>query len=434
MMRGTLDCRPIPPEEAVVATPSLPPSFALDADARVLSLDPRDPVFVQDPYPAYRALLEQAPVFRWRQYGHWCFARHEDVTALLRDARFGRQVLHVASRAELGWPEPREHLEPFAAYERHALLELEPPEHTRLRTLVNRPFLTRVGERLRPRLESLAHRLVDRFESRREVDLLQAFATPLPLLAICEVLGVPETLSEPLLRWSDDIVAMYQARRDEAVERRAARACEEFSACVRGLLAERRARPGEDLLSALAESEAAGGRLSENELISTAMLFLIAGHEATVHGIGNGVKALLEHGLDPRPALAHAEGAVPLAEELVRFDTPLHLFTRWVLKDADYAGMPLRRGEKLGLLLGAANHDPARFEAPDELRPDRAPNPHVSFGGGIHFCVGAPLARMELQVGLRVLFERLPGLSLAAPPRYRDTYHFRALESLPLRW
>jgi unspecific monooxygenase len=412
---------------------TLPPTFALDEVARTLHLDPRDPAFVQDPWPAYRELLQRAPVFFWRDYGYWVFARHDDVGALLRDPQFGRQVLHVASRAELGWPEPPAHLAPFVSYERHALLELEPPEHARLRALVNRPFLTRVTDRLRPRLEALAHRLVDGFGSRGEVELLEAYATPLPLLAICDVMGIPEGAAGELLRWSNDIVAMYQARRDAAVERRAAEACVAFGAFVRARLAERRAAPAADLLGALAGAENAGDRLSDDEIVSTAMLFLIAGHEATVHAIGNGVKALLERGLDPRPALAEPERAARLVEELLRFDTPLHLFTRFVLQDTEIAGIRFARGERIGLLLGAANHDAARFERPDELRPERAPNPHVSFGGGIHFCVGAPLARMELQVGLRVLFERLPRLALAEPPRWRDTYHFRGLEALRLR-
>jgi cytochrome P450 len=343
-------------------------------------------------------------------------------------------VLHVLSREELGWPEPPRHLTAFLDYERHALLELEPPAHTRLRTLVNRPFLQRVTERLRPRLEAMAHALVDGFSARGEVELLAAFATPLPVEAICDVMGVPRELSARLLEWSDDIVAMYQVRRDTAVEQRAARACEAFGDCVRELLAERRTTPTDDLLSALATSESGGDRLSEDELVSTAMLFLIAGHEATVHAIGNGVRALLEQGVDPRPAFASPEGTARLAEELLRFDTPLHLFTRWVLEDGEFAGVRLRRGERLGLLLGAANRDPERFEQPETLRPDRAPNPHVSFGGGIHFCVGAPLARMELQVSLRVLFSRLPGLALAERPRAADTYHFRGLETLRLRW
>lgn len=413
---------------------SLPPSWSLDAGARTLSLDPRDAAFVQDPYAAYRAMHEHAPVFRWREFGHWCFARHEDVSTLLRDRRLGRQILHVMSRAELDWPEPPEHLAPFAAYERHTLLELEPPEHTRMRALVNRPFLQRVTDRLRPRLTAIAHGLVDAFASRGDVDLLEAFATPLPVIAICDVLGVPASLAPQLLAWSHDMVGMYQARRDLAVEHRAARAAREFSDCVRGILAERRRKPADDLLSALLASDSSGDRLSDDELASTAMLFLIAGHEATVHAIGNGVKALLEHGADVRPAFATSATTGRAVEELLRFDTPLHLFTRFVLEDVEWAGVRLARGERIGLLLGAANRDPRRFPEPDRLDLAREPNPHLSFGGGIHFCVGAPLARLELQVALPLLFDRLPRLSIAGPARYLDTYHFRGLESLRLRW
>ena len=418
-----------------MTTPAtLPTSFTLDVATRSLALDPRDPAFVQDPYVAYRALHEQSPVFYWRDYGYWCFARHEDVSMLLRDRRFGRQVLHVLSRSELGWPEPPAHLAPFAAYERHALLELEPPAHTRMRTLVNRPFLARVTERLRPRLASMADDLVNRFSSSGTVELIEHFATPLPVMAICEVLGVSLSLAPQLLSWSHDMVAMYQARRDVDVEHRAARAAQEFSACVRGLLRERRSAPGDDLLSALLASTCDGDPLSDDELSSTAMLFLIAGHEATVHAIGNGVRALLAQHVDLGAAFRTPESIACTVEELLRFDTPLHLFTRYVLEDCEVAGVRFVRGERIGLLLGAANHDPARFAAPERCDPGRIPNPHLSFGGGIHFCIGAPLARLELQIALPLLFERLPGLSLAAPARFRDTYHFRGLESLWLRW
>lgn len=422
------------PRASFMSRYRLPASWSLDEAARSLSLDPRDPAFVQDPYPVYAELHAHAPVFHWREYGHWCFARLDDVSALLRDRRFGRQVLHVMSRAELGWAEPPEHLAPFVEYEKHALLELEPPAHTRMRTLVNRPFLARVTERLRPGIEACAHALVDRFAGRGHAELLDEFATPLPVTIVCEVLGMPVELSDRLLAWSHDVVAMYQARKDEAVERRAAQATREFSACVRELLAERRAAPRDDLLSALLASEADGDRLSEDELVSTAMLFLIAGHEATVHGIGNGVKALLEQRVDTRAAFADARSTARCVEELLRFDTPLHLFTRFALEEAQVHGVRLARGERIGLLLGAANRDPARFPDAHGVVPGRDPNPHVSFGGGIHFCVGAPLARLELQIALPVLFARLPALALDGAARYRDTYHFRGLESLPVRW
>lgn len=400
----------------------------IDTTSRSVSLDPRDPEFFGNPYPAYHALRQSVPVFKWEEYGYWCFARHEDVAALLRDRRFGRQILHVMSREELGWAETPRHLKPFYDFERHSLLETEPPVHTRLRGLVNRAFLSRTVERLRPRIAQLAHELIDGFASKRQADLLDQFATPIPIFIIAELLGVPTDAGPMLLAWSHDMVAMYQARRDEEVERKAVAATIAFSAFMRDHVRERRSRPGEDLLSHLIAAEQQGKTLTEDELITTAILLLNAGHEATVHAIGNGVKALLEHG---QAGEGFGEGHV---EEVLRFDAPLHLFTRYALEDVDYNGLRLRKGEMVGLLLGAANRDPARFAEPDSFDPSRAPNPHVSFGAGIHFCVGAPLARLELNVALPVLFERLPGLKLAAKQRYRDAYHFQGLESLQVTW
>jgi cytochrome P450 len=400
----------------------------IDGTRRSVSLDPRDPDFFNDPYPTYRRLRDETPVFKWEQYGYWCFARHADVAALLRDRRFGRQILHVMSREELGWPETPPHLKAFYDFERHSLLETEPPVHTRLRGLVNRAFLSRTIERLRPRIAELAHQLIDEFAEKREGDLLESFATPIPIFIIAELLGVPPELGPQLLQWSHDMVAMYQARRDEVVERKAVAATVAFSVFMRAYVRERRSSPGDDLLSQLIAAEMLGKSLSEDELITTAILLLNAGHEATVHAIANGVKALLETEQDPPE---FGEGHV---EELLRFDAPLHLFTRYALEDVDYEGIRLRKGETVGLLLGAANRDPARFAEPDRFSSRRTPNPHVSFGAGIHFCVGAPLARLELNVALPILFERLPGLRLAGKPRYRDSYHFHGLERLQATW
>jgi cytochrome P450 len=400
----------------------------IDRIRRSVSLDPRDPDFVNDPYPAYGELRAAVPVFKWEQYGCWCFARYADVAALLRDRRFGRQILHVMSREELGWPETPPHLEPFYDFERHSLLEMEPPVHTRLRGLVNRAFLSRTVERLRPRIAELAHELIDGFAARRETDLLTSFATPIPFVIIAEFLGIPAELGPQLLQWSHDMVAMYQARRDEAVERKAVSATVAFSNFMRVYVRERRSRPGDDLLSHLIAAKMQGNSLSEDELITTSILLLNAGHEATVHAIGNGVKALLEAG-QAGPEIG--EGHI---EELLRFDAPLHLFTRYALEDVDDDGLKLKRGETVGLLLGAANRDPARFAEPDQFDPRRTPNPHVSFGAGIHFCVGAPLARLELSVALPILFARLPGMRLMDAPHYRDSYHFHGLESLRVTW
>ena len=398
-------------------------AMRIDAARRSVSLDPCDPDFFQNPFPYYDTLRDQVPAFMWEEYGHWCFARYDDVNTLLRDRRFGRQVLHVASREELGWPETPRHLKPFQAFERHSLLELEPPVHTRLRGLINRSFLSRQVERLRPAITGLSNDLIDRIEAKGEACLLESLATPIPVIVICALLGVPNGMAQQLLGWSHDMVAMYQARRDRMIEDKAVAATIAFSDFMRGYIKARRNDPRDDLLSELSRAEEEGQKLSEDELVTTAILLLNAGHEATVHALGNGVKALLEHGLRHNIGEGHLE-------EILRFDAPLHMFTRYALEDLEHNGIRLRKGEEVGLMLGAANRDPRRFADPHRFDPCREPNPHVSFGAGIHFCIGAPLARLEMQVALPLLFQRLPGLTLAEVPRYRDTYHFHGLERL----
>jgi cytochrome P450 len=398
----------------------------INANTCSVDLDPRDTQFVQNPYPAYESIRTTCPVFKWQQYGHWCFVNHDDVNALLRDRRFGRQILHVASREELGWQETPDHLTAFYDFEKHSLLELEPPVHTRLRSLVNRAFLSRQVERLTPKITSLCNKLLDNIESASQVDLLTAYATPIPVIVICELLGVPTDMKDQLLAWSHDMVAIYMAKRDRAIEDQAVKATSEFSGYMRKLVGERRKQPSTDLLSELIRAESESGKLSEDELITTAILLLNAGHEATVHALGNAVKALLENNI--RSNISPA-----IVEESLRYDAPLHMFTRYALEDLDYNGMKLKKGEVVGLMLGAANRDPARFERADAFVPTRQQNPHVSFGAGIHFCVGAPLARLELEIALTSLFQRFPNLNLAGHPCYRDAYHFHGLESLIVR-
>jgi cytochrome P450 len=409
-------------------------ALKIDVDRRSVSLDPRDPSFFQNPYPAYHAIRAACPAFFWEQYGYWCFAGHSDVSALLRDRRFGRQILHVMNRRQLGWDEPPPHLQPFLDVERHSLLELEPPEHTRLRTLINRAFVSRQVERLAPRIAELANEQIDGFENRGRIDLIEHFASPIPVVVIAELLGVPGKLWRQLLDWSHRMVAMYQFGRTRAVEESAAAAAGEFAAFLRRHIAERRGASGDDLISHLIAAESEAGRLSEDEMVATCILLLNAGHEATVHGLGNGVRAILETPIDPGQAFATRVATQSLVEELLRFDPPLHLFTRYALEDVDYGGISLKQGDQIGLLLGAANRDPDRFPDPDRIDANRSPNPHVSFGGGIHFCVGAPLARLEMEVALPILFRRLPGLRLAERPAYRDAYHCHGLAALPVEW
>lgn len=400
----------------------------------VLSAGPDDPAFFQDPYPVYARMRQAGPAFVWKEYGFTAFPRFAEVNAILRDRRFGREITHVMSREEAGLPPIAEHVKPFYDFEANSLLEREPPAHTRLRALVNRAFVSRHVERLRPRVAALAHELIDGFEGRGEIDLLPAFAEKIPVIVIAELLGVPVDMAPQLLDWSHKMVAMYQFNRSRETEDAAVRATAEFSAFMRAYAEARRGDPRDDLLTKLIEAEEAGERLSADELVTTAILLLNAGHEATVHGIGNGVKALLENGADPLPHLAGPDGGAGAADELLRFDSPLHVFTRYVLEDCEVSGVDLRKGQTVALLLGSANRDPARFAVPDSLDFQRGGSGHASFGAGIHFCVGAPLARIEMAEAIRVLFERLPSLELAAKPSYADRYHFHGLAALRIRW
>ncbi len=406
----------------------------IDPATRHVWLDAADPAFNQDPYPTFAALGAISPVFFWSEYGVWCFVRADDVAALLRDRRFGREILHVASREQAGLPEPPAHTRRFYDVDRHSMLEREPPIHTRLRTLVNRAFVSRNIERLRPRIAAHAHALIDGFPPDRAVDLIPAFATPIPVTVIAELLGVPADRGPDLVDWSRRMVGMYRLNRTRADEDAAVAATDAFVAFLRDFVDERRGAPRDDLISHLIAAEAAGDRLSEDELIATCILLLNAGHEATVHAIGNGVKAVLESGLDPAILFATPEAAAPTVEECLRFDPPLHYFARFALEPVDVAGISLRRADRIGLLLGAANRDPARFGDPARFDPTRPAAPHLAFGGGIHFCLGAPLARLELEVALPILFQRLPGLRLAGAPQYRKSWHFRGLETLASTW
>ena len=405
--------------------------FKYDPLRRRLDLDPRNPAFYENPYPAYEQIRALSPVFYWEQYGFWCFMGHEDVSALLRDRRLGRQITHMASKASLGLEETPEHLKPFYDVDDRSLLQLEPPAHTRLRLLINRAFVSRQVERLRPRVAQLTHELIDHFP-KGEVDLLAAFATPLPATIIAEFMGVPREAVPDLLRWSHDMVAMYQFGRSRTIEDCAVKATLEFSDYLRQLLVEKRRNPGDDLIHVLLSAAPNGERLTEDELIGTCILLLNAGHEASVHAIGNGMRAALESGLDPASLCTDDVTSERFVEEILRFDAPLHLFDRYALEDFTLGDVALKMGDKIGLMLGAANRDPARFERAAQFDPSRAQNPHVSFGAGLHFCIGAPLARLEIQVAFKILFERHPRLALSRSPATRNSYHFHGLEALHL--
>ncbi|SEN43696.1 Cytochrome P450 [Loktanella fryxellensis] len=375
-----------------------------------ITQSPTDPAFVQNPYPTYDRMRSSGPLVWWTDYAMACATDHATVSAVLRDRRMGREV-----PPELAPPaDPARAL--FDGVEAHSMLELDGPDHARLRGAVLRAFTSRAIAGLGDGIRALCHDLIDRFPT-GDFDLLDAYARPTPVITIARLLGVPAAAADDLLRWSNAMVAMYQARLTPTIMAEAEAATAEFTAFLREHLAHKRAHPGTDLMTTLLDTP-----LSEEELISTCILLLNAGHEATVHTLGNGVAAMLTAGVRRSDPAA--------VEEVMRLDPPLHMFTRWVHQDCTVAGHDFYRGDRIACLLGAANRDPAVWTAPEVFDPDRTGPAHVAFGGGAHFCVGAPLARMELQIALEVLWERCPDLRLTAQPVYADVYHFHGLERL----
>jgi unspecific monooxygenase len=395
-----------------------------------LAFDPWDPGFVADPYPAFAELRARGRVLYYEPSGQWLVPHHADVSALLRDRRLGRTHLHRFSYEEFGrTPPPPEH-EPFHTLNDHGMLDLEPPDHTRIRRLVSKAFTPRTVERLRPYVHGLADELVARLVAAGGGDLLTDVAEPLPVAVIAEMLGIPESDRAPLRPWSADICGMYELNPSEETARRAVRASVEFSEYLRGLIAARRKDPGEDLISGLIAAHDEDDRLTEQEMISTVVLLLNAGHEATVNATTNGWWALFRHP-GQLAALRADHSLVPSAvEELLRYDTPLQLFERWVLDEIEIDGTVIPRGAELALLFGSANHDPEVFEAPETLDLARRDNPHISFSAGIHYCIGAPLARMELAASMTALLTLAPTLRPAAEPVRKPNFVMRGLEGL----
>ena len=388
-----------------------------------LTQSPTAPDFVQDPYPFYERARAVGPFFHWQDYDLICTPSAAAANAIFRDRRFGREVPPEMARPIAP------HTAPFYAVEAHSMLELEPPRHTRLRSLVLRAFTSRRIASLHGDVESLSHSLIDALPE-GEFDLITGFAQPLPVIIIARLLGVPEDMADQLLRWSNAMVGMYQARRTHAMEVAASDAARDFSDFLRGYVEQRRKAPADDLITQLIAAESEGERLSTDELITTCILLLNAGHEATVHTIGNGVKTLLETGSVAQ--ILSPEAVPKVVEEILRFDPALHMFTRTAYETVEVMGHTFQRGDQVALLLGATNRDPQMWDRAGQFLPTRTDKPNLTFGAGLHFCVGAPLARLELQIALPILFRRLPGLHLAEPPRYADVYHFHGLERLLL--
>ena len=375
------------------------------------SLDLTSPDVVADPYPHFAAERARHDVAWHEASGMYLTFSHAAVSAVQRDRRLGRI-----------WrdKEPLAYLEPFNLLHRNQMMENEPPEHTRLRRPVARAFNRGHVERLRPRVRELAAELLSGIDP-AGFDVIGQYAEPLPVLVIADLLGVPRSYAPSLRDWSQAIVHMYEVDPSPAVVDAAVSAATDFAGLVRELVAERRTSPQDDLISDLAATE-----LTDDEVVAAVVLLLNAGHEASVNVFGNGLVAMLQRGLRPGPDPAAC------VEEMLRFDSALQLFERTATEPVDVGGVTVEDGQKIAALLGAANRDPAVFDRPDEFDVARDPNPHLAFGVGVHFCLGAPLARMELVESVSALFDAVPGLALTGEPESRGTFVLRGFRRVPV--
>lgn len=404
-----------------------------DLQSLVDALDFYDPAFIADPYPALGRLREATPVFRNQQTGHWMLTRFAAVHETLRDRRLGRVYHHLYAPAELGQPEPDPRWAAFHQHERWSLLSLEPPDHTRIRRLVSKVFTPRSVAALEPAVAGLSRELLDRCREMGAFDLLADYAQPFSAGVICSVLGLPRADARRLLDWSHAIVKMYELTAPDETKARADRAAGELVDYTKALIEAKRRDPDGSLISNLVEVDDGGDRLSDDEIVSTAAVLFEAGHEAAVNTLGNGMRALMAH-RDQWRRLTDGEAAPAVAvEELLRYDSPLQMFDRWVLEPGvEIAGQPMAVGDRVAMLFGSAQRDPRRFDDPDRFDVGRDDPAHIGFGGGIHYCVGAPLARLELVVALADLVRRFPEVELAAEPVHHPAFVIRGLTELRL--
>jgi pimeloyl-[acyl-carrier protein] synthase len=393
-----------------------------------VTFNPMDPAFVADPYPTYRQLRTEDPVHH-SPMGFWVLTRYEDVVAALRDPRLAKEAIAAFVAARFGAPVPITGL---------SMLDRDPPDHTRLRSLVSKAFTPRVVEGLRPRVQQIVDGLIARAREKGSMDLIEEFAYPIPVNVICEMLGVPVEDHERFKGWSLDIARGLDSillPPDSEVPKRSVASRTALAEYFRELIAKRRASPRADLLSGLIAAEEAGDKLSENELLATCILLLIAGHETTVNLIGNGTLALLRHPDQLRRLRENPALIGTAVEELLRFDGPVQRTARIPSEDVVIDGCTIAKGEMVMPFIGAADRDPVQFPEPDRLDIGRADNRHIAFGWGIHFCLGAPLARVEGQIAINTLVQRLPKLALATDtPQFRESLTLRGLASLPVQF
>ena len=387
-----------------------------------------DPAFLEDPYPAFHRLRAEDPVHR-HPLGFYVLTRYDDIAAFLRDPRFGKSGYQALFESRFG-------SRPEGPWLPMSMLFRDPPDHTRLRALVSKAFTPRVVEALRGHVQAIVDRLLDDVADAARVDVIEALAYPLPVTVISELMGVPASDNEMIKEWSRDVARALDAIAlpvGPEVIQRGSLATEGIAGYFRTLAEERRRRPGTDLLSGLVEAEEAGDRLNERELLATCLLLYVAGHETTVNLIGNGLLALLRHPEERRRLQGDPGLASAAIEELLRYDGPVQRTGRMAVRDVEIGGVPIPQGSLVLGLVGAANRDPAHFAEPDRLDLGRDQPRHLAFGAGIHYCLGAPLARLETQVAIETVLRRFPALTLATDRlAWRPSSTLRGLDTLPV--
>ena len=389
-------------------------------------IDLRDAEFVKNPYPALAELREHgAPVWH-EELGMFLAATYKDANAVLRNRSLGRIFKEK---------QPLDKWDSFNWLHADSILDSEPPKHTRLRSLVMKAFNPKVIAELEPEIRRITLSLIDQarkeLETNGEFDLIADFAEPLPVKVIAHLLGFPESDEHLLRPWSQAIVKMYEVSPTPQEQLEAQQASDQFAAYVEGLMEERKRQPGTDLISDLARVEEEGEKLNAHELIATCVLLLNAGHEASVNGFGNGMVATLQNETQLKALKQNAQELAGTAvDEFLRYDSPLHLFDRTATADTEIGGVEIKQGQKVAALLGSANRDQDIFENANDLDLTRSPNPHIGFGAGIHFCIGAPLARLEMATALPELISAFPNLELSKEPVLRGTFVLRGYESV----
>ncbi len=385
-----------------------------------------------NPYPMYVRLREEDPVHWSALMEAWILTRYEDIVAVLTDSRFSANRRQAQNRFAQEALKIAEEFGPFGRTQ--TMLTSDPPLHTRLRRLVSKAFTPRMVEGLRPRIQLIVDELLDAVRDSGRMDLIRDLAYPLPVIVIAEMLGIPPQERDQFKRWSDEIAATLGGpfTPPEVLER-ARKSANELADYFRGVIEEWRREPAEDLISGLIAAEEQGQILSEDEMLATAMLLLVAGNETTTNLIGNGTLALLRNP-DQLRRLQHDPSLIPAAvEELLRYDGPVQGTGRVAMEELEIDGRPVKTGQVVFCVLGSANRDPAQFESPDELDITRQPNEHIAFGDGIHSCLGAPLARAEGQIAFETLLRRFPNPRLETDkPQWGGSFILRGLKSLPI--